>query len=285
MSGTRLPLRRWLLAAITVVSITASARAAELTAHQRQACAQYLSVPNIDPSILRQCLEAVRRAEAQAAMLEDMKAIPSEIDSRQCPCAEAGIDFVHEDLAMSECRKSYAALRNQEIGVARGLITDEYLQGAKDRFASCVANAHERRARDDEVRRAAYVAADEEKRMRLLVVSARDNPDIMQVVTSTKLCDAKGERADTLRKIADEKKYARQVGVVNLSDLEDLKQELRDEDERIAGAAAALKQTRRSPLRCDDKRISELRACLDEEPPENCSDDSPRVRVTLFREH
>jgi hypothetical protein len=218
-------------------------------------------------------------------MLEDMKAIPSEIDSRQCPCAEAGIDFVPEDLAMSECRRTYVALRNQEIGVARGLIADEHLQGAKDRFASCVANAHERRARDDEARRVAGAAAEEEKRVRLLVVSARDNPDVMQVVTSTKLCDAKGERADTLHKIADEKKYARQVGVVNLGDLEDLKQELRDEDERIAGAAGALKQTKRSPLRCDDKRISELRACLGEEPPEHCSDDSFRVRATLFRDN
>lgn len=271
--------------AVAILSAAAAAGAADMTPHQRQACAPYLSVPNIDPRVLAQCLESARRAEAQAAMLEDMKAIPSEIDSRQCPCTEAGVDFVREDLEMSECRATYAALRNREIGVSRGLVADEYLQVAKDRFSSCVANAHQRRARKGEELRIASATAEEDKRFRLLVVDARDNPDVMQVVTSTKLCDARTERAATLRKIADEKKYARQVGVVNLSDLEDLKQELRDEDERIAGANAALKQTRRPPLRCEDKRISALRACLDEEPPERCSEDGSRIRVTLFREN
>jgi hypothetical protein len=131
--------------------------------------------------------------------------------------------------------------------------------------------------------------ADEEKRIRLLVIDGRSDGKIMQVVDSANLCEAKGKRTETLGNIASEKRYARKVGVVNLSDLEDLKQELREEDERIATVTADLRRVRKNALRCNDPRLSTLQNCRDltaaqSTLPDECVEDSMRVKLAISRE-
>jgi len=144
--------------------------------------------------------------------------------------------------------------------------------------------------KDDGPERARQMAiADEEKRIRLLVIDGHLDGNIMQVVDSANLCDAKGKRAETLAKIATEKRYAKKAGVINLSDLEDLKQELLEEDERIATVTADLRRFPKNALRCNDTRLSALHNCHDlaaaqSTLPDECTEDSMRVKLAIFRE-
>lgn len=152
------------------------------------------------------------------------------------------------------------------------------------------APVEERQGKDEGSERERQMTiADEEKRIRLLVIDGRSDGKIMQVVDSANLCEAKGKRAETLGNIASEKRYAKKVGVVNLSDLEDLKQELRDEDERIATVTADLRRVRKNALRCNDPRLSTFQNCRDltaarSTLPDECVEDSMRVKLAISRE-
>ena len=148
----------------------------------------------------------------------------------------------------------------------------------------------EEQARLNEQNRQRQMAIDAEQgRIQLLVYKGHSDGSVMQVIDSANLCNANGKRTETLKKIATEKRYAQQVGVVNLSDLEDLKQELRDVDEQFGTATTELRRFRKNALRCTDPKVTALQRCYDfyaakGKLSDQCSDDSMRVRIAIFCE-
>lgn len=273
---------------VTLILLLAATVADPLTPFQRQACDTYLSIPNVDRSALNVCLGNAKRAEDQNAFLQDLGRLSGELAALQCPCSENGIAFDLDDIAMSSgCRAVFVRLRTQELSHQRGLSADpSAVEGATADFASCVQRRSQQRARQEALHQQEAAQAEEDRRFRLLVVDARDNGKTMQIVDSARLCDAKADRNETLSKIATEKKYAKKVGVVNLADLEELKNDLRDQDGQIAAVLSDLKRVHVAPLTCSDRKLNHLRLCAADQsdPPEQCANDESRVLTSLFRE-
>ncbi|HVV48989.1 MAG TPA: hypothetical protein VHO06_04970 [Polyangia bacterium] len=128
----------------------------------------------------------------------------------------------------------------------------------------------------------------EECRAANLADQFRNDPDVVQVVASGNLCDARSKRADAEREISSEKRYSKRAGVVNLSKLESLKDDLKEQDGRISRATAKLNGVNRKPLQCSDARLKTMQACYsangDGELPVACSADAVQAEVTLFGE-
>ena len=256
-----------------------------MTAHQREACAPYLSVPNVDPSALGYCLANAKKAEDQAARLQAMNAANADLLRLRCPCTESGISFREEDVSLrSPCRQLLFALKTKTAESLYGLeVPDADIQNATKSFKACVASRMQERADRAEADRLQAIRAEQESKFALAVAAAKENPEVIQTVSSARLCDARNERRDVMEKIANEHKYARRVGVINLRELEDLKDDLRAVDDRIESETAALNDVRRSPLRCNDPKINEIRACVEGESSERCSSERVRIRTTIFQ--
>lgn len=128
----------------------------------------------------------------------------------------------------------------------------------------------------------------EECRAANLADQFRNDPDVVQVVASGNLCDARSKRADAEHEISTEKRYSKRAGVVNLSKLESLKDDLKEQEARISRATAKLNGVNRKPLQCSDERLRTMQACYsangDGELPVACSADAVQAEVTLFTE-
>lgn len=91
-----------------------------------------------------------------------------------------------------------------------------------------------------------------------------------------------------MRALADERKYAKIVGAVNLSRLEDLKSTLRDADGEIAEARRALKAIKEKPQDCQGEALGQLVACdgsyllrADETPAPGEACQNPDIQTIL----
>ncbi len=233
-----------------------------------------------------------------------------EIDGLVCPCAEAGVSYSKDDLLT--CRQRLVDLKVLEVVSAQllpGQTTSPSLSEVTAQFAWCVKTSRGTRDRDAELKRMAIenqrrqaVREAEARKLASLVERSRIDPEIIQVVSSGNLCDAStkkrdaaAERQSTLSEIAEEKRYAKKVGVTNLRKLQDLKEDLQDQDERIrnqderiAQITAGLRRVHRPALRCSDPSLASLQSCYntqgDDSVPNECAEDAMRVKVALFSE-
>lgn len=127
----------------------------------------------------------------------------------------------------------------------------------------------------------------ERDRIALLVEDGRADRGIQQVVQSWNLCAGQTARKEALDGIAEEKRYAKKVGVTNLGKLESLKGDLMDADQDIASARQILGAVKAKPMSCGDARITALIDCLNAQSspdvPLACAKDSMIVSMALAR--
>jgi len=88
------------------------------------------------------------------------------------------------------------------------------------------------------------------------------DPKIMSIAASAQLCWAMDERAEALKAIAEEQRYAKRAGVVNLSSLQTSKTDLREAEESIASNKAIMKKQKWAALSCKDPLVVSVKKCL-----------------------
>jgi hypothetical protein len=84
---------------------------------------------------------------------------------------------------------------------------------------------------------------------------------------SARLCAYDRQRQAIRNEIAREKRYAADVGVVNLSKLEQLKIALEQVDDAATAQRTAFDRAGVAPLRCDEPAVTRLIACVGYRPP------------------
>lgn len=115
-------------------------------------------------------------------------------------------------------------------------------------------------------------------------------PVTPQEVVSAELCGWRALRKATLDEIAKQKKYSRIGGVVNLKDMADYQDELREADEGIEAAQTHAKHLKLKMLKCSGARVAEISACFyfprNVISPAECQTDlsreAQRVEADLF---
>ncbi len=126
--------------------------------------------------------------------------------------------------------------------------------GARDEVDRCLKRARREKA-------AAAEKAADEARMREHLADAK----WMQIALSAWICHNADERKANVAEIATQRKYARVGGVVNLSSLQDLQDEIRAADENIAKARSALSSFRVKPLSCKSPMVFSVLTCVDDD--------------------
>lgn len=82
-----------------------------------------------------------------------------------------------------------------------------------------------------------------------------------RLIFSARICLGENTRDYALSKIAEEKKYSKVAGSVNLSRLEDLKNDLMDADKDIADFKALVRQMKTRPLGCKEPTLTAVIEC------------------------
>lgn len=188
-----------------------------------------------------------------------------------------------------------------EVRVARAQALQRLLDGCLSRAAIA---EDRRRALDEVVRRGEEEAArkrserlaadeargaaewakkDDERRIGALAVKMRSDRHVQQIVQTLAICGGDEARRQALAAIAKERRYSKQAGVVNLSLLEALKEDLRQADDQIAAARTALKSVGGKPTSCRHPDVALLSTCVDrDDSVAACESDDMRARVYLF---
>jgi len=118
--------------------------------------------------------------------------------------------------------------------------------------AEAAARGAEDREREAQARRERL----EEKRKR-----SRD-PKWLGPALSARRCYHSLVRAEAIKEIQTEKRYAKLGGVVDMRKLHDLQTFVRTQDEGIANADGALARWKLKPSSCSGKLVSEITRCL-----------------------
>jgi hypothetical protein len=88
------------------------------------------------------------------------------------------------------------------------------------------------------------------------------NKTTMRMLASTAACIAKEDRQTAMEKLANEKKYERQTGVVRLGYRNALRSQLETADREKTAAMAFLKAANATPLPCTNEYVSALDLCI-----------------------
>jgi hypothetical protein len=155
------------------------------------------------------------------------------------------------------------------------------LQHNKERSAQKEHWKQEQRRRAEE-KRAAEAAAEEERRNAKEIAAQQakaleqveESTEAMQLVWSAVICRWTMIRGDAKDEIATENTYAAEGGgIVSMSRLYSLHENMRTADERIAHAKSKLTEIGAEPLSCKDKKTLPLILCI--------TLDSTRVSYTV----
>jgi hypothetical protein len=103
----------------------------------------------------------------------------------------------------------------------------------------------------------------EEKQSEDLTAFAK-KPGVMRIVLSAEMCILHRERSKAAGEIATQHKYGRIGGAINLRDLKDLQDDLREIDEHIAEERGRFKEWKTTPLPCSASTVAELIGCRDD---------------------
>jgi hypothetical protein len=114
------------------------------------------------------------------------------------------------------------------------------------------------------------LAAAEAERQKAALVQAHNDqldkvlaqPGVRGLILSAARCHFERERAATLAEIAKAKKYSHVGGVVNLTEMSGLQDDLREEDDHLRGNAKRIKSLMHGPaLSCSSPKIVQLLKC------------------------
>lgn len=108
----------------------------------------------------------------------------------------------------------------------------------------------------------ALEAAEQEAKLQTAAETAAKDPNASQELLSALLCDEIQGRVEKLAALAKDRKYSRIGGVVNLQRRADLQDAVEKADDCIKELRAELKERKRPPLGCRDKRVLEVSTCL-----------------------
>ena len=84
-----------------------------------------------------------------------------------------------------------------------------------------------------------------------------ENPKAVRLMLSARLCAGQERRKRAMAEIAQEKKYARIGGALNLSKLRELQDEVRTADIIVAQSNLGLKQEKAKPLSCAQEAVQQ----------------------------
>lgn len=177
------------------------------------------------------------------------------------------------------------------ISIARSLQRDpdstpSSFAGVRQTVEGCLAGYRYQK----NAKAAAVASSAEYHRVEALADNAQRDPAVVRTFNSLMLCRALDDRRTALREIGIEKKYAKKAGAINLSKLEELKSDLREADEQIADARAALKSASAKPLACSSSQVTELSECIgfpigSPDISADCRTDRMQALVAAWRRH
>jgi len=128
-------------------------------------------------------------------------------------------------------------------------------------------NEAERTARAE--RQAA--TAEREERIAKSAKALADTQKAAQWILSALICGEMAARAETMSSIAKERRYSKIGGVINLSRMSELQDDVASHDDSIRSARAALKGRKLPGLPCKDKTVRLFAACLADDPRPACT--------------
>lgn len=158
---------------------------------------------------------------------------------------------------------------------------EEQLRAGRIRLRECeeAMKARARREREEELqieKAEADLAARKDE-----VEQRRKDVSIVRAAHSARLCALEQDRKKALEEIAKETRYAKAAGVVNLSELQELKARVRGDDEKIAEERKFFGRVK--PLPCKDPTVAEVARCI-EAHLEGCSEKALKVAEVLLPE-
>lgn len=114
--------------------------------------------------------------------------------------------------------------------------------------------------------------ADEHADREVKIAALRADKKVARLAWSAYLCAAREWRGGTLDAIAEEKKYARIGGAIDLAKMHSLQETLRSIDAWIVDAKADLRDRKLMPLSCKRDDVIELAECWDVDGNRTCDD-------------
>jgi len=205
-----------------------------------------------------------------------------------CPCQVEGMTLSDEEMAA--CNSQVMAIRAVQSRYARSgtAVPPGEIDTWKTSLKTCVdrqrqraqqearvqAAAEERKtaqAKDAEQARARGVEAEatraereqESAERRKADIAKQHDPKVMSTLASAQLCSAIDDRTEALKSIAEERRYAKQAGVANLTSLESFKNDLREADQTIANNRAVMKKQKWTALSCKEPLVVSIKDCLE----------------------
>lgn len=216
--------------------------------------------------LLDSCLEPLRRRAK-----EDRAS--KEIHDVSCPCSENGIDFDQDEA--KACESVVLSLRRERIAPRhKGYDRTEFWS---TQLRNCLETHRKAKASQDRSESMSRSAMETDARIEAAVHAAESDLVSLRIVHSAGLCEGAEGRAAAKTEIAKETAYAKRAGVINLSKLESLKNELRQNDEAIAAAKSGLKSHALKPMPCSSAEVALLRTCLDDFTSDDCRPEPIRV--------
>lgn len=125
------------------------------------------------------------------------------------------------------------------------------------------------------------VEAAREARIAEGVKAASQDPAVVVLALSVRVCRARDARRAAVEGIATERRYGREAGVLNLTRLGALRDELRAADEGGAAARRELARRHARALPCDSAEVAEVYACAADPGADECADEATAVRARV----
>lgn len=117
-----------------------------------------------------------------------------------------------------------------------------------------------------------------------MIATLERDRTVASVAFSGYVCSCQHDRQAALAEIATLYKYARVGGVIDKAAVNEQQQLLREADENIADARAAMKRVRVRLMPCKNPMVAALTHCLDDDNAEVCRDENIARLVRIQRE-